>query len=84
MQNAGVRNFEMEVAPLLTFASMFGKRAGAICVIVANRVTDEFELNDEFQKRSGAVASLAVTILARWDEVKKKSGKKFLYPSLLK
>lgn len=84
MQNAGVQNFEMEVAPLLTFASIFGKRAGAICVIIANRVTDEFELNDEFQVRAGRVASLAVTILAGWDEKKKKLGKQFLYPNLLK
>lgn len=84
MQMAGVQNFEMEVAPLLTFASIFGKRAGAVCVIIANRVTNEFELNDEFQKRAGEVASLAVTILAKWDEAKKKIGKTFLYPSLLK
>lgn len=84
MQMAGVQNFEMEVAPLLTFASLFNKRAGAICVIIANRVTDEFELNDEFQKRAGAVASLAVTILASWDEIKKTSKKSFLYPKLLK
>lgn len=84
MQMANVQNFEMEVAPLLTFASVFGKRAGAVCVIVANRVTDEFELSDEFQIRAGRVASLAVTILAGWDDVKKNSGKKFLYPKLLK
>ena len=84
MQKAGVKNFEMEVAPLLTFASIFGKRAGAVCVIVANRVTDEFELNDDMQKRAGAVASLAITILAGWDATKKKSEKKFLYPALLR
>ena len=82
MQRAGVQNFEMEVAPLLTFASIFDKRAGAICVIIANRVTDEFELNDEYQKRAGAVASLAVTILAGWDSMKVKSKKHFLYPRL--
>lgn len=83
MQLAGVQNFEMEVAPLLTFASIFGKRAGAVCVIIANRVTDEFEIKEEYEKRAGQVASLAVTILAGWDEKKKKSGKKYLYPSLL-
>lgn len=83
MQLAGVQNFEMEVAPLLTFASIFGKRAGAVCLIIANRVTDEFELTDEMQKNAGRVASLAVTILAGWDEKKKKAGKNFLYPSLL-
>jgi uridine phosphorylase len=84
MQQAGVKNFEMEVGSLLTFANLFDKRAGAVCVIIANRVTDEFELNEEFEKRAGAVASLAVTILAHWDEEKKKSGKKFFYPGMLK
>ncbi len=83
MQAANVQNFEMEVAPLLTFATVFGKRAGAVCAIIANRVTDEFEITDEYQKRAGQVASLAVTILADWDAKKRKAGKKFLYPALL-
>jgi uridine phosphorylase len=64
MQIAGVKNFEMEVSCLLTLASLFGKRAGAVCVVVANRVTNEFEINDQFQKRAGLVASRALVILA--------------------
>ncbi len=52
MQAAGVLNFEMEAATLFTIASIFGKRAGAVCCIVANRVTDEFEIDDEMQKRA--------------------------------
>ena len=64
MQIAGVKNFEMEVSCLLTLASLFGKRAGAVCVVVANRVTNEFEINDEFQKRAGLVASHAIALLA--------------------
>jgi len=64
MQNAGVLNFEMEVSCLLTLAGIFGKRAGAICVVVANRVTNEFVINDEIQKKLGLVASRAVKILA--------------------
>jgi uridine phosphorylase len=83
MQEAGVKNFEMEVAPLLTFASLFGKRAGAICFVVANRVTDEFELRDEWAVTAARIASRAIVILAGWDARKKKSGKEFLYPSLL-
>ena len=65
MQIAGVKNMEMEVSCLLTLAGIFGKRAGAVCVVVANRVTDEFELNDAFQKRAGLVASRAIAILAQ-------------------
>ncbi len=84
MVAAGVKNFEMEVGSLFTFASIFGKRAGAVCLIIANRVTDEFRLTDEMEKRAGAVASLAVTILAGWDKKKKKTDKRFLYPGMLK
>lgn len=84
MQAAGVLNFEMESSCLLTMANLFGKRAGAVCVIIANRVTDEFAVNDEMQIRAGRVASLAVKILSAWDKVKKKRSKKYLYPDLLK
>jgi uridine phosphorylase len=83
MQAAGVKNFEMEVAPLLTFASIFGKRAGALCFVIANRVTDEFELNPAWAVRTARVASRGIAILAGWDEKKKQSGKSFLYPGIL-
>lgn len=83
MEIANVQNFEMEVSALFTLANIFDKRAGAVCVIIANRVTDEFEITDEMQKRAGAVASLAVAILAKWDAAKTKAGKPFLYPKLL-
>lgn len=84
MQNAGVKNFEMEGATLFTLANLFGKRAGMICFVIANRVTDEFAITDEMAIRAGRVASLAVTILAGWDQAKEKSGKSHLYPDLLK
>jgi uridine phosphorylase len=84
MAMANVQNFEMEISSLLTFTNIFGKRGGAVCVIIANRVTDEFELTEEMEKRSGLVASRAVSILAGWDEKKMKSGKRSLYPQLLK
>ncbi len=83
MQAAGVKNFEMEVSSLLTLANVFGKRAGALCFVVANRMTDEFEVRDEWAVRAARVASRAISLLAGWDERKKKSGKNFLYPGLL-
>jgi len=83
MAMANVQNFEMEVSSLLTFTNIFQKRGGAVCVIVANRVTDEFEMSEAFEKRSGLVASRAVSILAGWDAKKAKSGKKYLYPGIL-
>jgi uridine phosphorylase len=82
MQKAGVKNFEMEVGALLTFTSLFDKRAGALCFVVANRVTDAFEIRDEWAVRAARVASRAIGILAHWDEHKKKLGKRFMYPGL--
>jgi uridine phosphorylase len=84
MAAANVENFEMEISSLFTFANIFGKRAGAVCVIIANRVTDEFRLNEEMERRVGLVASRAVVILDGWDRMKKKKGKSYLYPALLK
>ena len=83
MQAAGVQNFEMEAATLFTMASIFGKRAGAVCCIVANRVTDEFRIDDEMQKRAGLVASRAVAIITAWDAKKQSQNKQHLYPVLL-
>ncbi|OGG14182.1 uridine phosphorylase [Candidatus Gottesmanbacteria bacterium RIFCSPHIGHO2_01_FULL_46_14] len=83
MQSAGVQNFEMEAATLFTMASIFGKRAGAVCCIIANRVTDEFRIDDEMQKRAGLVASRAVAILHGWDKKKKFRKKDYLYPGVL-
>lgn len=84
MQVAGVANFEMEASCLFTLASLFGKRAGAVCTVIANRVTNEFNITDEYQKRSGRVASLAVHILEEWDREKKKSKKHYTTPSIVK
>lgn len=83
MQDAGIKNFEMEASCLLTMASLFGKRAGAVCVIIANRVTDEFKVDEELEKRAGLVASRAVVILNAWDKKKKAKHKKFLYPKIV-
>ncbi|MDO8451388.1 MAG: nucleoside phosphorylase [bacterium] len=82
MQSAGVQNFEMEAGCLFTMAGLFGKRAGAVCFIIANRVTDEFEITEEMQKRAGHVASKAVAILAEWEKKKVKQRKHWFYPAL--
>lgn len=84
MQKAGVQNFEMETGCLFTLSSIFGKRAGAVCVIVANRVTNEFYVDDAMQKKAGLVASRAAVILNSWDKLKSKAHKPHLYPGLLK
>lgn len=83
MQQAGVQNFEMEASCLFTLAGLFGKRAGAVCTVIANRVTNDFKITDEYQKRAGKVASLAVHILAVWDREKKKTKKQYSIPSYM-
>jgi len=83
MQIAGVANFEMEASCLFTLASLFGKRAGAVCTVIANRVTNAFEITDEYQKRAGRVASLAVHILSEWDREKKRTKKRYTIPSIV-
>ena len=80
MQSAGVKNFEMEAATIFTMANLFNKRAGAICFVIANRVTDEFLITEEMADKAGKVATRAVVLLSEWD--KKKNGKPHLYPAL--
>lgn len=82
MQKANVMNFEMEAGCLLTMSTLFKKRAGAVCFVVANRVTDEFGITDAMAVRAGKVASHAVYLLAQWDEKKRKAKKFHLFPSL--
>lgn len=83
MQSAGVKNFEMEAATLLTMSTLFGKRAGCICFVVANRVTDEFLIREDMAIRAGRVATRAVEILSELDQQKAKNKKKFWYPGIL-
>src|SRR3989344_5049593 len=65
MQQANVKNFEMEAGCLLTLGSLFNVRTGAICVVVADRVRDKFELTDEMEQKCALVASEAVKILQK-------------------
>ncbi|MCP3027922.1 nucleoside phosphorylase [Halobacillus sp. A5] len=83
MQKAGVLNFEMEAAAVFTLSSLFNLRAGAIFTAVANRVKDEFAYKGEGVTQSIAVATEATKILNEWDEIKKKAGKPYFFPSLL-
>lgn len=83
LHKAGVLNVEMECAPLFVLASLFGLRAGAVCAVFANRVKDVFEAGAG-EEDAIRVANEAVKILNDWDKVKRKTGKRCLFPSLLK
>ncbi|EJN61179.1 uridine phosphorylase [Halogranum rubrum] len=72
LQDANVKNIEMEASALLTIANVYGLRAGAVCSVYANRVTGEFRTEGE--TKSAETASLAVKLLARMDEVKAEAG----------
>ncbi|NJE30612.1 uridine phosphorylase [Thermococcus sp. 18S1] len=80
LRQANVTNFEMEAATLYTLSSIYGLRAGCVCSVFANRVTNEFGKAGE--KEAALVASEAVKILAEWDEEKEKAGKKVWFPGL--
>jgi len=67
MKRAGVLNFEMETAALFTLSRLYGLRAGAICSVIANRVTGTWG-DDGGVETACRVASEALVRLARWDE----------------
>jgi uridine phosphorylase len=83
LQKAGVLNVEMETATLFTLASLFGLRAGAVLAVYNSHVTGEFKPHAG-EDNAVKIADEAVRILCAWDAVKAKTGKKYLYPSMLK
>jgi len=83
LQKLNVLNFEMEAATIFTLANIYGVRAGAVCAVLANRVTDEMEMDAGVDELID-VANEAVKILYEWDERKRVKGKKYFYPSILK
>ncbi|MFB6078712.1 MAG: nucleoside phosphorylase [Halarchaeum sp.] len=72
LREANVKNVEMEASSILTLASLYGLRAGAVCTVYANRVTGEFRTEGE--SRAAETASLAVHLLERMDERKEDAG----------
>jgi len=82
LQAAKITNIEMEASALFTIASLYNLRAGSICAVFDNLVTNEFLIKGE--TKVAQAASESVAILAQWDKLKKKKKKKYFYPSLLK
>ncbi len=79
---AGVLGFEMEASSIFTVSSIYGARAGCVCAVVANRVTDEFVV-DAGVREAARVANEAVRILKEWDNIMERDGKRWFYPSLV-
>ncbi len=82
LQNAGVLNFEMEIATLYTLASLLGLRAGSVCAVYANRCTNEFKPGSG-EEKAIKIANEATKILSEWGIQKAKKKKRYLFPSLL-
>ena len=80
LRRAGVQNVETEAAAVLTLASIFGLRAGAVCTVYADRDTGEFAA--EGQTAAAETASLAASVLARMDERKREAGVDRWHPGL--
>ena len=70
LKAAGVLNFEMEAATLMTMARIFGKRAGMCAVVVAHRITGEWLEDPEAEARACRVGAEALHILAEQDQRK--------------
>ncbi len=82
LQKAKVVNLEMETSLIFTLANLYNLRAGAICAVFDNLLTNKWAVKGE--KDVGKVASEAVVIFDQWDKIKKRKKKRYFYPSLLK
>ena len=77
LQKMGVTNMEMEASHIFTLSQIYGARAGAICAVYANRVTNEFGVKGE--KDVINAANYAVKVLAEMDEEKKNKGTNYWF-----
>jgi uridine phosphorylase len=83
LQKANVLNFEMECATLFVLSSLFGLRAGSICAVYANRITNEFKPGAG-EEDCIQVANEAINLLSDWDQKKQRKKKRWLHLSMLK
>ncbi len=75
MKRAGVLNFEMETAALLTLSRLYGFRAGSVCSVIANRVSGVWGENGGVA-RACKVAADAVKRLTDWDLKAQKADRR--------
>ncbi|MFB6300952.1 MAG: nucleoside phosphorylase [Halobacteriales archaeon] len=80
LRSANVMNIEMEASAILTLANLYGRRAGAVCTVYADRSIGEFAVTGE--SRAAETASLAVSLLGRMDERKRAAGADYWHPGL--
>lgn len=83
MRQAGVTNFEMEGATVLTLGRLFGLRTGMCAAVVAHRITGEWDAAAEGEAAACLVGAEAVRLLTEWDRAREESGARHFHPGLL-
>lgn len=81
LQRMRVMNIEMESGTIFTLASLFGLRAGAACVVVADRFRNEFR-PEGAEEKLARIGAEAVVALASMDRQKQAAGKLWYFPGL--
>ena len=79
---AGILNFERETSIIYTLSSLFGFRAGAVNAVVNSAPRKSLEVGAGSDEVFRTVLE-GIHLLAQWDEVKEKSGKRYLLPSMI-
>ncbi|MEM2896198.1 MAG: nucleoside phosphorylase [Candidatus Bathyarchaeia archaeon] len=77
----GVVSTDMETSMILTFCTLFNLRGGSVCYVVSNRATGDMDF-DRPKDAVIRVALEALYLLFKWDQIKKKRGRKYLSPGL--
>ena len=77
---AGVLNGDREAAGIVTLASLFGLRGGAVCSVADNLVTGERFAEGAGHADAIGIALEACAILQKMDE--EKEGKRYWHPGL--
>lgn len=82
-RNAGVLNVERETSAILTLPLLFGARGGAVNVACNSSVTQKVGVTQGIDDAI-RVGLDGLAMLAKWDKLKEKAGKKWWYPGLEK
>ncbi len=69
MKNTDALIFEMEASVLLTLASLSGAKAGGLCLVVADRVRDEFATTEQIHGGEYAIGRIACEAMKKMYEI---------------
>jgi len=78
----GIKNFERETSIVYVMSSLFNKRAGAVNAVVNSTPKGNLDVGAGSDETFRTVLE-GIRILAEWDAIKEKTGKKYLLPSML-